>query len=188
MTTSVIPPAIQFRDQELIPIWEKVKVGQRLDFEDGLACLRTGDIVSLGQMGDYVKRKLWGDKVYFTFNRQINPTNICVLSCTFCDFAKKKGDADAYEMGMDEIFAKLDPEMQEVHIVGGHHPDWPFERYEGIIRGIHQAFPNITINPTNVPTIPKAGAPAAKSFITFTGAIFLLKVLSTNSSIIFRTA
>jgi len=145
MTTSVIPPAIQFRDQELIPIWEKVKVGQRIDFEDGLACLRTGDIVSLGQMGDYVKRKLWGDKVYFTFNRQINPTNICVLSCTFCDFAKKKGDADAYEMGMDEIYAKLDPEMQEVHIVGGHHPDWPFERYEGIIRGIHEAFPSITI-------------------------------------------
>ena len=49
------------------------------------------------------------------------------------------------EMTLEEILSKLDPEMQEVHIVGGHHPDWPFERYEGIIRGIHEAFPSIRI-------------------------------------------
>lgn len=136
---------ILFQDQSLVPIWEKVRAQQRLNIDDGLTCLNTSDLTALGQMADHVKRNLWGDKVYFTFNRQINPTNICVLSCTFCDFAKKKGDADAYEMDMEEIYSKLDPEMQEVHIVGGHHPDWPFERYEGIIRGIHDKFPNITI-------------------------------------------
>ena len=145
MTTTVVSPTIKFQDQSLAPIWEKVQAGQRLSFEDGLTCFQTRDLMSLGQMADYVKRKLWGNKVYFVFNRQINPTNICVLSCTFCDFAKKNGEADAYEMEMDEILAKLDPEMQEVHIVGGHHPDWPFERYEGIIRGIHEAFPSIRI-------------------------------------------
>ena len=138
-------PNITFNDEALIPIWEKVKSEERLSFEDGLTCLSTNDIISLGQMADYVKRKLWGDKVYFVFNRHINPTNICVLSCNFCDFAKKKGDADAYEMGMEEILSKLDPEMHEVHIVGGHHPDWPFERYENIIRGIHEAYPSIEI-------------------------------------------
>jgi aminodeoxyfutalosine synthase len=145
MTTTAVSPTIHFRDQSLASIWEKVQGDQRLSFEDGLACLQTHDLLSLGQMADYAKRKLWGDKVYFVFNRQINPTNICVLSCTFCDFAKKKGDAGAYEMEMDEILSKLDPEMHEVHIVGGHHPDWPFERYEGIIRGIHEAFPGIHI-------------------------------------------
>ena len=138
-------PDIIFKDDALTPIWEKVKREERISFEDGLVCLQTDDIVSLGQMADYAKRRLWGDKVYFVFNRQINPTNICVLSCTFCDFAKKKGDEDAYEMGMEEILGKLDPEMHEVHIVGGHHPDWPFERYEGIVRGIHEAYPNIKI-------------------------------------------
>jgi aminodeoxyfutalosine synthase len=145
MTTTAVSPTIHFRDQSLVSIWKKVQGAHRLSFEDGLACLQTHDLVSLGQMADYAKRKLWGDKVYFVFNRQINPTNICVLSCTFCDFAKKKGDVGAYEMGMDEILSKLDPEMHEVHIVGGHHPDWPFERYEGIIRGIHEAFPSIHI-------------------------------------------
>ncbi|MBI4282285.1 MAG: aminofutalosine synthase MqnE [Chloroflexi bacterium] len=145
MTSTAVLPAIRFRDPSLAPIWYKVQGGQRLGIEDGLACLQTKDLLSLGQMADYVKRKLWGDKVYFVFNRQINPTNICVLSCAFCDFSRKKGEAGAYEMGMDEILARLDPEMKEVHIVGGHHPDWPFERYEGIIRSIHQAFPGIHI-------------------------------------------
>ena len=138
-------PNIRFRDPALEPVWEKIQDGERISFEDGLSCLQTSDLVSLGQMADYAKRRLWGERVYFVFNRHINPTNICVLSCTFCDFAKKKGDAGAYEMEMDEILGKLHPDMHEVHIVGGHHPDWPFERYEGIVRGIHQAYPSIHI-------------------------------------------
>jgi aminodeoxyfutalosine synthase len=145
VATPTAPPTIRFRDQGLAPIWDRLQAGQRISFEDGLTCLQTQDILGLGQMADYVKGRLWGDKAFFVFNRQINPTNICVLSCTFCDFAKKKGDEGAYEMGMEEILSKLHPEMQEVHIVGGHHPDWPFERYEGIIRGIHEAFPTIRI-------------------------------------------
>jgi len=145
VTTPSAPPAIRFRDQGLAPVWERVQAGQRLSAQDGLACLQTHDLLALGQMADYVKRKLWGDRVFFVFNRQINPTNLCVLSCTFCDFARKKGDAGAYEMTIDEILSRLDPEMHEVHITGGHHPDWPLERYEGIIRSIHEAFPGIRI-------------------------------------------
>ena len=144
-TATTATPNIRFRDPALEPVWEKVQDGERISFEDGLSCLQTSDLAALGQMADYAKRRLWGERVYFVFNRQINPTNICVLSCTFCDFAKKKGDAGAYEMEMDEILGKLHPDMHEVHIVGGHHPDWPFERYEGIVRGIHQAYPSIHI-------------------------------------------
>ena len=145
MTTAPALDTIPLRDKALLPIWHKVQQGERLSLQDGLTCLQTPDLLALGRMADYVKSKLWGDKVFFVFNRQINPTNICVLSCSFCDFAKKKGDADAYEMTLEEILSKLTPEMHEVHIVGGHHPDWPFETYEGIVRGIHEAFPSITI-------------------------------------------
>ena len=60
-------------------------------------------------------------------------TNICVLSCSFCDFAKKKGDDDAYEMTVDEILNNIDDEMHEVHMVGGHHPTWKFEYYIEIV-------------------------------------------------------
>src|SRR5206468_2049647 len=36
-------------------------------------------------------------------------------------------------------------DIREVHIVGGHHVGWPFEKYVGIVRGIHEAFPKLQI-------------------------------------------
>ena len=134
-----------FMDSELLPIWEKVLEGQRLSLEDGVKLFETRDFPALGCMANHVKSRRDGDKVYFVLNRHLNPTNICVLSCSFCDFAKKKGDPDAYEMSMEEILAHLDDEVREIHIVGGHHPDWPFERYEEIVATIHQSFPDVQI-------------------------------------------
>ena len=71
-------------DPALDPIWQKICRNEELSFEDGMACLRTQDMTGLGTMADHVKTALWGQKVYFVFNRQINPTNLCVLSCKFC--------------------------------------------------------------------------------------------------------
>ncbi len=136
---------IEFQDQALAPIWEKVLQNERLDREDGLAILNTWDIVALGRMADYVKRTKSGDYVYFVINRQLNPTNVCVLDCKFCDFAAKPKDPHAYEMSMDEVLSRLSDELSEVHIVGGLHPTWPFEKYLDIQRAIHEAHPKIQI-------------------------------------------
>lgn len=136
---------VTFHDHALVPIWEKVLSGVRLGREDGLRVLSTWDITALGKMADYVKRAKTGDFVYFVMNRQINPTNLCVLECTFCDFAAKPGDDHAYEMSMDEILGKLSNDLSEVHIVGGLHPKWKFEDYLNIVARIHESFPSIQI-------------------------------------------
>ena len=136
---------IGFMDRNLIPIWEKVLAEERLSLEDGIRLFETTDFPAVGRMADHVKSQRDGDRVFFVLNRHLNPTNICVLSCTFCDFAKKRGDPDAYEMSMEEILGHVDPETREVHIVGGHHPDWPFEKYEEIVRTIHQHYPDVQI-------------------------------------------
>ena len=136
---------IVFQDEALLPIWERVLSGRRLGREDGLAVLNSWDLTAIGKMADHVKRKKSGDRVYFVMNRQINPTNLCVLDCTFCDFAAKPGDDHAYEMSMDEILEKLGDELSEVHIVGGLHPKWKFEDYLNIVKRIHEAFPSIQI-------------------------------------------
>ncbi len=136
---------IGFMDRNLIPIWEKVLAEERLSLEDGIRLFESGDFPAVGRMADYVKSQRDSDRVFFVLNRHLNPTNICVLSCTFCDFAKKKGDPDAYEMSMEEILGHVDPETREVHIVGGHHPDWPFEKYEEIVRTIHHHYPDVQI-------------------------------------------
>jgi aminodeoxyfutalosine synthase len=133
------------RDPALLPIWRKVRAGERLSREEGLQCLTTSDVVTLGRIADWKKRQVSGPYVYYVFNRQINPTNVCVLSCRFCDFATTRQAPNAYEMTMDEILAKCRGGVREVHIVGGMHPDWPYERYIDIVREIRNAYPDITI-------------------------------------------
>jgi aminodeoxyfutalosine synthase len=145
MGSLLVAEGIAFTDHALAPIWEKVLGEDRLSPEDGVKLLRSTDVAALGRMADHVKTRLTGDNVYFVINRHINPTNICVLSCQFCDYAKKKGQDGAYEMTMEEILEMIDEDTREVHIVGGHHPDWPFERYEDIVRTIHEHFPKTQI-------------------------------------------
>ncbi len=140
-----VADGIAFTDTSLVPIWEKVLSRTRLSLEDGVRLFETDDFPAVGRMADHVKRQRDADRVYFVLNRHLNPTNICVLSCTFCDFAKKKGDPDAYEMSMEEILGHLDEDTREVHMVGGHHPDWPFEKYVEIVSTIHQKFPNVQV-------------------------------------------
>ena len=136
---------VVFRDAALIPIWEKVLAGDRLGFDDGLTTLRTWDLPALGRMADHAARARNGSRVQFVVNRQINPTNLCVLSCVFCDFAAKPGDDHAYEQDLDQVLAQVSDELSEVHIVGGLHPKWRFDRYLEIVREIRQRFPRVQI-------------------------------------------
>ncbi len=136
---------VQFSDAGLIPIWEKVRAKERLSHDEGVAVLKTQDFAAVGKMADYAKKRVSGEKVYFVLNRHVNPTNICVLSCKFCDFAKKPGDDDAYEMSIDDVLDHVDDDIREVHIVGGHHPTWPFQYYVDMVSAIHQAYPKVQI-------------------------------------------
>jgi aminodeoxyfutalosine synthase len=125
------PPRI--RDARLAGIWEKVQAGGRLSRPDGLVLFETDDLHAVGRMADFAKSRLHGDRVFFVLNRYINPTNVCVLSCSFCDFARKKGEEGAFENTIEDVLAMIKPGTREAHIVGGHHPDWPFEYFERMI-------------------------------------------------------
>lgn len=136
---------IHFLDPSLSPVWEKIHRGHRLTVDDGIILYKTPDLLSLGKMANYVQQQKSGDAVYFVLNQKIEHTNICVLSCKFCDFATKKGRANAYEMTTEEILGKLTPDIHEVHITGGMPPDWPWERYLDIVRSIHERFPDTDV-------------------------------------------
>lgn len=139
-------PEIAFRDRALESVWEKVASGDRLGREDGLAILRTLDLPALGRMADHVARRRHGDRVHFTLNRQLNPTNVCVLDCAFCDFAARpRNDPSAYEMSWDEILAHVTDDITEIHIVGGLHPKWGYDKYVEIVRRIREKSPALTI-------------------------------------------
>ena len=142
---AVAAPSALIRDRQLTPLWEKVQAGERLTRADGLALFGTGDLHGLGRMADFAKSRLHGDQVFFVMNRYVNPTNVCVLSCSFCDFARKKGEEGAFENTIEDVLDMIKPGTREVHITGGHHPDWPFEYFERMIGAIHAARPETQI-------------------------------------------
>jgi len=136
---------MNFTDKNLSPIWTKVQAGERLTLDDGLALYRSPDLLGVGRMADHVRTRRHGRRATFVLNRQLNPTNICILSCKFCDFASKEGWANAYVMSEKEILSRLSPELKEVHIVGGLYRRWAFEDYVNVIRLIRRNFPAIQI-------------------------------------------
>jgi aminodeoxyfutalosine synthase len=96
-------------------------------------------------MANWVKEKKTGDRATFVMNRQINPTNVCILSCHFCDYATKENRPNAYIMTTDQILSKLTDELREVHIVSGLYRGWTVEQYFDVIRAIRARFPKIQV-------------------------------------------
>jgi aminodeoxyfutalosine synthase len=132
-------------DPALDPIASKVLAGERLAREDGIALYASNDLIGIGQLADHVRRRVNGDRVHFMVNRHINPTNVCENRCKFCAFSRSKGQEGAYEMTLGEIVAAAEEAIPdgayEIHIVGGLHPDWPFEFYIDMVSRLRAALP-----------------------------------------------
>ncbi len=136
---------VSIKDPNISPIWVKVQNGERLEAKDGLALFESDDLLGLGHMANEVKERKTGDQATFVVNRQINPTNICVLACRFCDYATKKQRPNAYLMSTDEVLSKCNHDLREVHIVSGLYNGWSFEEYLDVVRVIKTNFPKIQI-------------------------------------------
>ena len=139
----------QTEDAALRPIAARVDAGQRLSFDDGVALYRSGDILAIGWMANAVRERMHGDTAYFNVNRHINPTNVCVASCRLCAFGRKKGQPGTYTMALEEAWqtagSGLTEAVTEFHIVGGLHPDLPFEFFMDLVRGLKLRYPKVHI-------------------------------------------
>jgi len=124
---------------------QDVQAGERLSRDEAINLFASPDVIRVGRLADQAKRTRWADRAHFVINRQVNPTNVCVLSCRFCDFATKRGRPNAYEMTIQEVLERCSSELREVHIVGGLHPDWPWDYYLEMFRAIKSSFPQIQI-------------------------------------------
>lgn len=134
---------------ELSDIRRKVEEAERLSERDALALYRSRDLLSIGEMAQAANRRVNGDRVHFIVNRHVNPTNICVNRCRFCAFSKSKEEPLAYTMTLEEILLRAqeaqDQKATEIHIVGGLHPDLPFDFYLGMLRTLRERHPSMHI-------------------------------------------
>jgi aminodeoxyfutalosine synthase len=139
------------KDPSLRPIAEKVMRGERLDAADGEALYATADLLGLGLLADFANRRRNGDRVFFSANQHINPTNVCVLrnTCVFCSFARMPKEDGAYTRSLEEVYAEAEQARgaptREFHIVGGLHPKLRLSYYTDMIRGLRERHPQVHI-------------------------------------------
>jgi aminodeoxyfutalosine synthase len=136
-----------YEDPALALIAQKVEAQERLTFEDGIALYGSRDLLGIGYLANLVRERLHGDRTYFNVNRHINPTNVCVASCKLCAFGRKPDAAGAYTMSLEDVFRTAGEgwteAVTEFHIVGGLHPDLPFDYYVDLLRGLKERFPSV---------------------------------------------
>jgi aminodeoxyfutalosine synthase len=134
-------------DARLEPIAAKVLAGDRLSLEDGVALYRSPDLLALGWLANYVREKRHGNICYFNVNRHINPTNVCVAHCKLCAFGRSPEAPGAYTFALEEIWQRAEQGLREgateFHLVGGLHPDLPFNYFLDLIRGLKARCPGV---------------------------------------------
>ncbi len=125
-------------------------VAPSVDEGAALLQLRGNDLSALVAAADWCRKTDVGDVVTYVVNRNINWTNVCFVGCKFCAFAHLKGDAEAYDVPMETVLAKvaeaIDRGATEVCMQGGINPDLPADGYFDIITAVHEQFPGIHIH------------------------------------------
>ena len=125
---------------ELRDLYDKVAGGERISEADALRLFETKDLNALGAIADLARQKKVGNRASFIINRYLNYSNYCILSCQFCSFARKKRDADGFELSIPQMVEKareaLALGITELHIVGGLHPSLPFSYYVDFLKAL----------------------------------------------------
>jgi aminodeoxyfutalosine synthase len=135
---------------EAYQIAQKVKNGQRISNEDAIYLYENGELGYLGTLANYVREKKHGDNTYFNRNFHIEPTNVCLYTCTFCSYSRliKKRD-EGWEYTMDDIMNIVksydEKPVTEVHIVGGVLPQYDVKFYADLFSNIKKHRPDLHI-------------------------------------------
>ena len=139
----------KIKDPTLRRIAEKVQQGIPVDRADARYMLVTNDILDLGTIAHYQRTRLHGDVAFYSVNMNLNYTNICELRCPLCAYSRDAGDRDSFLLSLDQIEEKVRTAVQsgidEIHIVGGLHPQLKIGYFEDMIRRIKRIKPDIFV-------------------------------------------
>ncbi|MBK7668692.1 MAG: aminofutalosine synthase MqnE [Sphingobacteriaceae bacterium] len=143
IASSHISPALK-------QIAKKVFNGERISFDEGVTLYKEGSLSFLGTLANFVREKKSGDKVFFNRNFHVEPTNVCVYSCSFCSYSRLiKNREQGWELSVEQIMdiiKKYDgKEVTEVHITGGVVPKQDLAFYTDLFKKIKAHRPDLHI-------------------------------------------
>lgn len=120
--------------------------GGSISSEVGISLMHHDSLSALCSLASMVKKSRFDNQVFFNENLHVNTTNICVLACRFCAFRKGSRHPEAYALSAKDFVERIDPfsnRIDEVHAVGGLHPDWTIDHYVELYSTIKNAYPHI---------------------------------------------
>jgi len=127
---------------DLRDLYDKVAAGERISEADALRLFESKDLNAIGAIADLARQKKVGNRASYIVNRYLNYSNYCILSCQFCSFARKKRDADGFELSIPQMVEKAREALKlgitELHIVGGLHPSLPFSYYTDMLKALNE--------------------------------------------------
>lgn len=133
-------------------ILERVLDFDEVSEEEGtrLFAAEGADIAAISRVANELRRRTNGNRVSFVVNRNINFTNICYMGCKFCGFAKRKEEAGAEWLNVDQVVARATEAWRrgatEVCIQGGLHPKMKGDEYRNLLLGIKAELPDMHIH------------------------------------------
>lgn len=135
---------------ELKSIAQKVKQGERISSADCLVLFEQAELGYLGALANHIRNKRHGNKTYFNRNFHLEPTNVCLYTCTFCSYSRlikkrEEGWEYSHDEMMDMIKAYDDKPVTEVHIVGGVLPQYDLEFYANLFKAIKAHRPDLHV-------------------------------------------
>jgi aminodeoxyfutalosine synthase len=138
------------KDVILKEIAKKVLNDVRITKEDGIYLYEKADLAFLGVLANYVREKKNGDNTYFNRNFHLEPTNICLYTCTFCSYSRnmkkrEEGWEYTHDEMMDIIKSYDNQPVTEVHIVGGVLPQYDVKFYATLFKAIKEHRPDLHI-------------------------------------------
>lgn len=138
------------KDIHLANIAKKVFNKKRITPEEGLYLFDHASLGYLGTLANFIREEKNGKNTYFNRNFHIEPTNVCIYTCTFCSYSRLiKERKDGWEYTLDEmmdIVRKYDQEpVTEVHIVGGVLPKYDVSFYAELFKTIKKHRPELHI-------------------------------------------
>lgn len=137
-------------DQDLRQIAEKVFNGKRISEAEGIILFEKGPLSYLGALANFIREQRHGQSTYFNRNFHIEPTNVCLYTCTFCSYSRLiKQREDGWEYSLEEIMDIVrsydEKPVTEVHIVGGVLPQYDVPFYEALFQQIKAHRPELHV-------------------------------------------
>ena len=134
----------------LTDIAEKVFAAQRLTDAEGLRLYSVKDLNALGYLANHVRERKNGNVATYILNLYLNYSNVCILSCQFCAFARRPHEKEGqFTYDIEEMARQakeaVDKGITEVHIVGGLNPKLPFSYYTEMVQALKAACPDLKV-------------------------------------------